>query len=167
MSRSNGEFLPGTLELLSLSEVDQVDFAHRLVRLRKERGLTQQNLADKVGVHLTQIFRYESGAALPTFDVLRSLAIALGVSSDELVFGKEERNPDDSLKMQFEAISQFEPDEKDVARAVLDSLILKHEARRWSSRVADSAQTSASSNAPAPSRRVRQTPRKATKGETG
>jgi len=133
MARSSGPDLAATLEVLSLLQVAPMDFSERLVRLRKERALTQQHLADKVGVHLTQIFRYESAAALPTFEVLRGLAVALAVTTDELVFDKAERGPDETLKLQFEAINHFDPDEKAVARAVLESLILKHEARRWAS----------------------------------
>ena len=36
-------------------------FPERLIALRKERKLTQQALADKVNVHLSQIRRYEQG----------------------------------------------------------------------------------------------------------
>ena len=53
-----------------------MDFAHRLAAVRKERGLTQQTLADHVGIHVTQIRRYEAGTNQPTLDVLRALAVA-------------------------------------------------------------------------------------------
>ncbi len=36
------------------------------------------------------------------------------------------------LRLQFEAITHFSPEEKMVARTVLESLILKHDANRWS-----------------------------------
>ncbi len=36
------------------------------------------------------------------------------------------------LRLQFEALSQFTPEEKAVARIVLESLILKHDASRYS-----------------------------------
>jgi len=62
---------------------------------------------------------------------LKRLALALGVTTDELVFEDDERGPDDELRLQFEAISRFSPDEKKTAKEVLDGLILKHEARRW------------------------------------
>jgi len=38
-----------------------------------------------------------------------------------------------TYRLQFEAISSFDPDEKKTAKDVLDGLILKHEARRWAS----------------------------------
>lgn len=35
-------------------------------------------------------------------------------------------------KLQFEALQKFTPEEKQVAKAVLESLILKHDAQRFS-----------------------------------
>jgi transcriptional regulator with XRE-family HTH domain len=93
--------------------------------------MTQPKLAERVGVHLSQIRRYESGESQPTLDVIRKLAIALSVSADVLVFEDAERGPDDDLRLQFEALRQFTPEEKQVAKAVLESLILKHDATRF------------------------------------
>jgi transcriptional regulator with XRE-family HTH domain len=107
-------------------------FPVRVVELRKEKGLTQQHLAERVGVHVQQLKRYEAGASQPTLDVIRNLAMALGVSSDQLLFGKDERGPDEALKLQFEAVSRFDPESKKVVQQVLDSMILQQEARRWS-----------------------------------
>lgn len=109
-----------------------VNFPEHLAHLRKERSLTQPHLAEKVGLHVAQIRRYEAGTSQPTLDVIRSLAVALGVSADELLFAKNERGPDDDLKLQFEAVSKFDPEAKKVVQQVLDSMILQQEARRWS-----------------------------------
>ncbi len=65
-------------------------------------------------------------------DVIRKLAVVLGVTSDQLLFGKNERGPDEELRLQFEAVSQFDAEEKQVVRSLLEGMILKHEARRWS-----------------------------------
>ena len=59
--------------------------------------------------------------------------MALWVSADMLLFEKDECGPDEELKLQFEAVSRLDPDEKQVARSLLEGMILKHEARRWSS----------------------------------
>ena len=107
-------------------------FSKRLAALRKEHGLTQKTLSEQVGVHITQIQRYENGSIQPTLDVLRRLAIALSVSADLLVFDKDERGPDDELKLEFEAISQFDTEEKAVVRKVLQGLIIQHQTKRWS-----------------------------------
>ncbi len=109
-----------------------MEFPNRLVALRKEQGLTQKSLAERVGVHVTQIQRYENGSIQPTLDVIRRLAIALSVSADLLVFDKDERGPDDQLRLEFEAISEFDPEEKAVVRKVLQGLIIQHQTKRWS-----------------------------------
>jgi transcriptional regulator with XRE-family HTH domain len=96
-----------------------------------QRGLTQRALAERVGVHVVQLRRYEGGASQLTRDVIHRLAIALSVSADLLLFGKDERGPDDDLRLQFEAVSRFDTDEKQVVRSLLEGVILKHEARRW------------------------------------
>jgi transcriptional regulator with XRE-family HTH domain len=111
----------------------RVNFPEHLALLRKEKGLTQPQLAEKIGVHVAQVRRYEAGTSQPTLDVIRSLAVALGISADELLFAPDERGPSDDLKLQFEAVSRFDPEAKKVVQQVLESMILQQEARRWSS----------------------------------
>lgn len=105
-------------------------FPDRLATLRKKRGLTQQALADDVGVHVVQIRRYEAGKTQPTLDIIRKLAIALSVSADELIFDKDERGPSEELRLQFEAVSRLGPQEIFLVRELLDSIITRHDARR-------------------------------------
>ena len=109
-----------------------MEFSERLATLRKARKFTQQQLADRVDVHLSQIRRYESGETQPTLDVIRKLSIALSVSADMLIFEEGERGPDEDLRLQFEALTQFSQEEKQVVKAVLESLILKHDSNRFS-----------------------------------
>lgn len=107
-----------------------VDFSGKLLHLRTKHGLTQQQLAELVGVRVLQIRRYEMNQSQPTLGVIKKLAVALNVTADELIFDSNEREPGDDLKLQFEALKQFTDDEKRTAREVLESLILKHNARR-------------------------------------
>ncbi|MBK7983068.1 MAG: helix-turn-helix transcriptional regulator [Candidatus Competibacteraceae bacterium] len=106
-----------------------MQFSKRLASLRKERTLTQKALAEQVGVHVTQIQRYESGAIEPTLDVLRRLAVALSVSADVLVFDQAERGPDEDFRLQFEALSRLPPEDKQAVRRVLEGMIVKNRAR--------------------------------------
>jgi transcriptional regulator with XRE-family HTH domain len=108
-----------------------LDFPERLAALRKQKGLTQGELAKAADLHINQIKRYEKGTNRPASPALKRLAQALGVSADELLFGVNGRGADEELRLQFEAISQFDPEEKRVVRTVLDGLILKHQAKRW------------------------------------
>jgi transcriptional regulator with XRE-family HTH domain len=125
--------LPSYLGIVSNPETATLDFPQQLAALRKHHGLTQQALAQRIGIHVVQLRRYEGGTSQPTLDVIRRLATALSVSADLLLFGKNERGPDEDLRLQFEAVSRFDTDEKQVIRSLLEGMILKHEARRWSS----------------------------------
>ena len=108
-----------------------MDFPQRHASFRKHNSLTQQTLAEKVGVPVIHILRYESGSFRPTLDVIRKLAIALSVSTEILIFGRDRHGPDDEIRLHFEIISQLDKEEK-IIKAVHDGLILKREAMRWS-----------------------------------
>ena len=110
-----------------------MNFAHRLVAARKNQGMTQQTLADRIGIHVTQVRRYEAGTSQPTLDVLRAIAIALSVSTDALVFEPDERGPADELRLAFEATNRLDPDEQTMIKELIEAVLLKHEAKRWAS----------------------------------
>lgn len=82
-------------------------------------------------MHSSQIQRHENGSIQPTLDVLRRLAVALLVSADLLVFDKDERGPDADLKLEFEALSHFDSEEKAIAKKILQGLIIQRPAKRW------------------------------------
>jgi transcriptional regulator with XRE-family HTH domain len=97
-----------------------------MVSLRKVRGLTQQALAEMVSMHISQVRRYESGQSQPTLEAIPKLTAALSVSADMLLFDKDERGPNDVLKLQFEAASRLDPEEKRVILSVIESIILRN-----------------------------------------
>ncbi len=54
-------------------------------RKREEKGLTQKQLADKVGVTFGAISQIESGTTGKKFDTLRKICINLECTSDEIL----------------------------------------------------------------------------------
>ena len=119
----------GTLELAEALTL--MGFPQRLAEARKQRGFTQKSLAEATGLSHIQVHRYESGNAQPTLEAIKRLAVALGVTTDHLVFDEDERGPSDELKLQFEALSAFDDEDRAIARAVIESLILRHQSKRW------------------------------------
>jgi transcriptional regulator with XRE-family HTH domain len=105
-------------------------FPDRLARLRKQRGLTQEALADLVNITKTQVYRYENGSSQPTLEVIKRLAIALSVTTDQLIFEEDERQPDESLALLMEGVARLDPDEKHILRELVEGILLKHEAKR-------------------------------------
>jgi transcriptional regulator with XRE-family HTH domain len=67
--------------------------ANKLVRLRKEKKLTQEGLAKKIGVSRPTIVNYENGRRKPDYEILQRIADVLEVSTDMLLgrdFNEEE-----------------------------------------------------------------------------
>ena len=64
-------------------------FQDRLNRLRRERGLSQEDLAEVVGVTRQAVQKWESGASRPDMDNLAALARYFGVTLDHLVLGRD------------------------------------------------------------------------------
>ena len=60
-------------------------FGEHLRALRKQRGLSQQALADEADISWPTVQRVEAGSQSATLEVLAALAQALGLSLKELV----------------------------------------------------------------------------------
>jgi transcriptional regulator with XRE-family HTH domain len=102
-------------------------FPENLGELRRRRGLTQAALAKRLGVLANQVSLYESGRSEPSLGVLRKLAVALSVSSDELLFGGEDPlDKDVALKRAFEATLLLQPEEQAVVKSLLDTYVAAH-----------------------------------------
>ena len=70
-----------------------MEVGDRIKLLRKQKGVTQQSFAIESGLSLPAIWQFERNASKPNFTSLKKLAIALDVSVDYLVFGKERSEP--------------------------------------------------------------------------
>ena len=64
-----------------------MEFNEKLQELRKKKGLTQEELAQKLYVSRTAISKWESGRGTPNLDSLKALAVYFGVSVDALLSG--------------------------------------------------------------------------------
>lgn len=114
---------------------DPMSIAVRLVKLRREHQLTQPQMADRVGLHVNQIRRYETGGAQPSLEALKKIAVAMSVTTDWLIFGENERGPDEDLRLQFEAISRLPDEDKRAIKALLEGMIIKHQTRQMVGRL--------------------------------
>jgi transcriptional regulator with XRE-family HTH domain len=65
----------------------------RLRKAREDANLTQEELAEKIGMGVLQINRYENEKNDPTADVLGRIATALNVSADYLIGLTDDPNP--------------------------------------------------------------------------
>ena len=75
--------------------MDQIKIGRFLAQLRKEKGLSQEALAEKIGVTNKTISRWETGTYMPDVEMMKILAEFFGVNVDELLSGERaETKPD-------------------------------------------------------------------------
>ena len=88
-------------------------FGQRFSRLRKAKGLTQDDVAMKVNVSSQAVSKWENDINMPDIGILLNLGDMLGVSTDELL-GKE-----------VEAVAKFEPElvKKDFNKLMLRVIV--------------------------------------------
>ena len=69
---------------------------------RIEKSLSQEQLAEKLGVSKNTVSRWERGVNIPDLGLLDSLASALNTGVSEIIKGHDEigNNPSDSLELQ-------------------------------------------------------------------
>jgi len=70
--------------------MDNIQFGAFVAQLRKERGLTQKELADLLNVTDKAVSKWETGKGFPDVKLLEPLAQALGVSLVELMQGRRQ-----------------------------------------------------------------------------
>jgi transcriptional regulator with XRE-family HTH domain len=66
-----------------------MEFHEKLQELRKQRGLTQEELAEKLYVSRTAVSKWESGRGYPNIDSLKAIAKFFSVTVDQLLSGDE------------------------------------------------------------------------------
>ena len=59
-------------------------FHERMKKLRQDAGYTQKDFAEKIGVHVQTLKRYETGDSIPKFKPAIAIATVLNVSCDYL-----------------------------------------------------------------------------------
>lgn len=65
-----------------------MDLGNRLLTLRKQKGLSQEEVADRLGVSRQTISKWETDQSLPDFDKILPLCELFDITSDELLGGK-------------------------------------------------------------------------------
>ena len=66
-----------------------MEFHEKLQQLRKQKNLTQEELAELLFVSRTAISKWESGRGLPNIDSLKAISKVFSISIDELLSGEE------------------------------------------------------------------------------
>lgn len=98
----------------------------RIAQARKDQGLTQQQVADELGIAQQTLAHYESGRLRLPASMLPVLAQMLGQTVDELLGqekAKGKRGPTPRLQQQIDRISQLPKTKQLFVMEMLDMVI--------------------------------------------
>ena len=93
--------------------MDQQKIARFLKQLRQESGLTQEQLAEQLGVNPRTVSRWETARTMPDFALLVELARRYGVTADELLDGERRaQSTEKEEETAMEKIAEYTRQEK-------------------------------------------------------
>src|SRR5690349_548140 len=118
-----------TLDSLALMADDKAFFkalGQRLAALRKEAGLSQQAVADQLGIAQQTLAHYEVGTARMPVSIVPAFAKLYGVDANELLglqssAGKRGRTP--LLQKQIERLHQLPKTQQKIVMQMLDGVL--------------------------------------------
>ena len=82
---------PRKAKRTSTPKKENADFAARLVKARDAVGISRDELAKRLKVNSSSVFRWEEGYLIPRPDVLFRLSQAVGLPADVLLFGAQSK----------------------------------------------------------------------------
>lgn len=122
MSRENGALINMTPEETAFFQ----ELGSRIATLRKDRGLTQTQLGEMIGVSQQQVVSFEKGRRKVPVSALPKLSKALGVPVEELI-GTEskpgKRGPTPKLQRQLEQLQELPRSKQRFVAEMLDTVL--------------------------------------------
>lgn len=99
-----------------------MEFNNRLYQLRKQKGLSQEELASRLNVSRQTVSKWEVGDSTPDMEKLVAMSALFDVSLDQLVLGKEA--PQTTVPVKSELVTTISekvltPDNKKKAKSAL------------------------------------------------
>jgi transcriptional regulator with XRE-family HTH domain len=117
------------MSMTSMTSDDEAFFKAlgvRIAELRREQGLSQQAIADQLGIAQQTYAHYEVGRARMPVSLLPELARLFGVAADELLGlrnGAGKRGPAPKFQKQLERIAQLPRARQQVVMQMLDGVL--------------------------------------------
>lgn len=96
--------------------MDSIKTGKFIADRRRQLGLTQQQLADKLNVSFQAISKWETGSTYPNIELLRTLALVLDVTADEILAGAEQADEAISYSKAGVDITYTDSIKKDMAK---------------------------------------------------
>lgn len=108
-------------------------FYEKVKLLRKKRDMSQQQLAEKLGIHTTHLSRIENGHLSPSFDMFKKLIDIFEVSADYLlnegIDDFDIKIKDKGLAERIRLIDLIEENDRKALIQIIDALLTKQKMR--------------------------------------
>ena len=105
-------------------------FGERIIMLRKQLKMSQDDLAKKIGTSAPIIGRYERNEIKPSIEVAAKIAEELGVTVDYLLGNSDKMVMDKKLIKRIEDIEALPAEEKDKVYYFIDMALSHHKAKK-------------------------------------
>lgn len=117
------------IELLKMqTDWCHMDFHEHLKQLREAKKLTQEQVANLLGIAKTTYIGYEKGDREPRLNELKKMAGVFNMTLSQLCMETDSRNVDEGLVLLFEAVKRFDKDELKTFTDVVESMLIRHHA---------------------------------------
>ncbi len=104
-------------------------FGTTAVGLRKQKGISQTDLASQLGIHKNVLGRYKRNEVLPSIEIARKIDDILDVSLDHLI-GKADVQMDKTTRERILEVSKLEEDDRLHIFSVIDAFVAKRKIQR-------------------------------------
>lgn len=119
----------GILSVVSDTDMKQIIFGKRLTEVRKDKKLSQDELAKKLDMQGAVIGRYERDEVKPSIEVAAKIAQALGVSLDYLV-GNSDMLLEADVIRRIQDIQNLPAKDRDHLYYVVDNILQNVKAKK-------------------------------------
>ena len=119
------------INFVPLITLFSMDIAKNIKKLHEERGLTQKDVANVVGVQPSNYSKMEKGEREFGIEVIDKLAKFFGLTIDELVHSnnklpKELKVEDKTATEKIQLISQLDVEDKNAVYRIIDGMLTKN-----------------------------------------
>ena len=116
--------------MVTLKEIQLINmtFNEKIKALRKGSNMSQQELAEKLHIHVTHLSKMENGHLSPSIDIVQRLMKVFAVSADQLLNDNENSVVDlqnQEFNEQLALINQLDEDEKNALIKIINSMLTK------------------------------------------
>ena len=108
-------------------EVDYRILAQRISKIRKEKKLTQAQLAEKANLTNNYISNIETQHSIPSLETLVKICNALNVTPNDLLMGTVKTSGEYLIKETFEKFNECTPKERRLINKFISAIIEERE----------------------------------------